>query len=98
MKMIKNIQNPRIEFSTVFNRQLKNSAREIKAAFKVTLPLFREDPNHPVLRNHALRENFEGYRSIDVTEDWRALFKEMYAGKQKVITFHRIATHKDLYE
>jgi addiction module RelE/StbE family toxin len=70
---------------------------EIKEAFRETLALFLEDPHHPFLRNHPLKEQFAGYRSIDVTDDWRAVFKESSTGDRVVITFHLIGTHKELY-
>lgn len=61
------------------------------------LELFLEDQNHTALRNYLLKEKFAGYRSIDVTDDWRAVFRETYAGERKVITFHMIGAHKELY-
>jgi hypothetical protein len=54
LKMTKTIQTPRIEFSVFFNKQLTGSTREIRVAFLETLQLFRDDPDHPSLRNHAL--------------------------------------------
>ena len=89
--------NPRIEFTDLFNRQRKNAPLEIKIAFREALALFLEDQFHPMLRNHVLREKLAGYRSIDVTEDFRAIFKETQSGKQKVIIFHKIGTHEELY-
>jgi addiction module RelE/StbE family toxin len=95
--MTKNIYNLRIEFSTAFNKQLKKAPREIKIAFQELLLLFRENTNDPTLRNHPLKEKFAGYRSINITDDWRAVFKERYVGKQRVVTFHMIGTHQQLY-
>ena len=95
--MIKNIYAPNIKFSNRFDKQLSGSPDEIIDAFFETLALFLENPNHPFLRNHALKENFSGYRSIDVTEDVRALFKETRSGEQRIITFHLIETHPQLY-
>src|SRR3954451_3851195 len=36
-------------------------------------------------------------QSIDVTEAYRALFRETYKGDQAIIVFHLIGTHKELY-
>lgn len=91
-------ETPRIEFTPFFDEQRKAAPEEVRKAFLETLSLFLEDPDHPMLRNHALKEKLAGYRSIDVTDDYRALFKESYSGERKVITFHMIGTHKDLYE
>lgn len=88
---------PRIEFTSSFDKQRKATPPEVKKAFRETLALFLEDPNHPTLRNHALKGKLAGYRSIDVTQDYRTLFKETRAGERKVITFHMIGTHEELY-
>lgn len=89
--------SPRIEFTDFFNKQRKAAPSAIKVAFRETLALFLEDPNNPYLRNHPLTGKLAGYISIDVTDDWRALFKETQTGGQKVITFHKIGTHEELY-
>jgi mRNA-degrading endonuclease YafQ of YafQ-DinJ toxin-antitoxin module len=87
----------RIEYTSLFDKQRKAAPLAIKQAFLDALALYLEDPNHPALRNHSLKREFSGYESIDVTEDWRALLKEKQTGEQKVIIFHRIGTHKELY-
>lgn len=97
LKMINKTDSPRIEFANLFNKQRKAASSVIKIAFRETLALFLEDPNNSHLRNHPLAGKLSGYRSIDVTDDWRALFKETQTSKQKVITFHKIGTHKELY-
>ena len=56
--MTKTIQTPRIEFSVFFNKQLTAAPREIRVAFLETLQLYRDDPNHPSLRNHALKDKY----------------------------------------
>ncbi len=93
--MIKNLL--RIEFSERFNKQRKEASLEVKVAFLEALELFQDNPNHPQLRNHPLKERHSGYNSIDVTEDWRALFKIRESKTQTVITFHVLGTHTQLY-
>lgn len=87
-----------IEYTVLFNKQLKNALLDIKIAFKESRELFLDNPNHPNLRNHALREKYAGYRSIDVTGDWRALFKIRKSKLKTVITFHILGTHTQLYK
>lgn len=94
---MKDENTPLIKFSNLFNKQRKALRLEIKVAFREALGLFMDDHNHPFLRNHPLREKFAGYRSIDVTEDYRAVFKEIKAEKQIVIKFYAIGTHQELY-
>src|SRR3954465_9071875 len=93
----KNKNTSDITFLDPFDKQLKNAPAEKQNAFVDTLELFLEDPHHPQLRNHELREKCAGLRSIDVTGDWRAVFKEIQSGKQKVVKFYVIGTHKQLY-
>jgi len=84
---------PRIEFTPLFNKQRKAAPLEIKQAFRDTLDLFAENPNHETLRNHPLIGKYAGFRSIDVTEDWRAL----YRSEPERIIFVEIGTHPQLY-
>lgn len=94
LKMIKTIKAPRIDFSLIFNKQLTAAPREIRVAFLETLQLFRYDPEHPSLRNHALKDRYAGFRSIDVTGDWRALYRK----ERERIIFVDLGTHDQLYE
>ena len=55
--------------------------------------LFRENPHHEALRNHLLTERYAGFRSIDVTEDWRALYRT----EHERIIFVELGTHEQLY-
>lgn len=86
-----------IRYGTRFRRQYLKADKEIKVAFAQTLEMFLEDPNHPSLRNHQLKEKFAGYRSIDITDDWRALFKIKGSKTKTVITFYILGTHTQLY-
>jgi addiction module RelE/StbE family toxin len=88
---------PHIEYSQLFIKQLKATPHEIKLAFRDALALFLEDPSAAILREHPLKKRLSGYRSIDVTTDYRALYKVKITGKQKIITFHKIGTHTKLY-
>ena len=93
LKMTKTVQAPRIEFSVFFNKHLTASTREIRVAFLETLQLFRDDPDHPSLRNHPLKDKFAEVRSIDVTGDWRALYRR----ERERIIFVELGTHDQLY-
>jgi len=98
--MINPVSNVQINLSPKFNSQLIKAPTEIKIAFDESLELFKEDPlkPHPNLRSHSLREKYTGFSSIDVTEDWRALFKIRQTKLKTVITFHILGTHTQLYE
>ncbi len=87
----------RIEFSPLFNSKLKKLPAETIIALDETLELFWENQNHKQLRRHFLKEKFAGYQSIDVTDDYRAVFREEKTENTIIIKFHTIGTHKDLY-
>ncbi len=83
----------RIEFTSLFNKQREASPLEIKIAFREALELFLENPDHEALRNHTLTKEYAGVQSIDVTEDWRALYRI----EQENIIFILLGTHEELY-
>jgi addiction module RelE/StbE family toxin len=85
--------NKLIEFSPVFKKLLAQAPAEIRVAFHEVYGLFSENPTHPSLRNHPLSGKYAGFRSIDVTGDWRAIYRE----KEDRIKFIAIGTHEKLY-
>ena len=91
--MINEKQKERIEFSPIFNKKLAKAPTEIKLAVRQALELFRENPHHEALRNYLLTERYAGFRSIDVTDDWRALYRE----EKERIMFADLGTHEELY-
>lgn len=90
---LKMINEPRIEFGPLFNKQRQAAPPEIKVAFLESLQLFRANPIHPALRNHVLKDKYAGFRSIDVTDDWRALYRI----ELERIIFVELGTHEELY-
>ena len=87
-----------IDFHKRFNEYLEKAPLEIKISFREILEVFLANPTNPILRNHPLKEQYAGYRSIDITDDWRALFKIRETKFQTVITFHILGTHTQLYK
>lgn len=95
--MIENLQ--RIDYSRKFLKQLKKAPLEIKLAYKRRFNMFIQNPYHPLLDNHALTGDWLGYRSINVTGDWRAIFVEYLSDAgTKIIIFHIIGTHSQIYK
>ena len=91
--MTSNKNTKRIEFSPFFQQQLEKVSSEIQQAFGETLEIFLENPYHPSLRNHTLTEEYSGIQSINVTDDIRALYREV----AERIIFIALGTHKELY-
>ena len=48
---------------------------------------------HPILNNHALSGEYEGYRSINITGDLRVLYRR----EGEVVIFVTIDSHSNLY-
>lgn len=73
--------------------------QKIQKAFLNRLQLFKNNPTHPQLRNHALTGKYRGLRSINITGDWRAFFREEKSTHDTIeITFVLLGTHSQLYK
>ena len=83
-----------IKYNSRFSKQYAKSNNKVKTAFNSRLKLFLQNPHQPLLRNHALTGSYKGYRSINVTGDWRAIYSE----KNGIIIFEALGTHSQLYK
>ena len=86
----------RIDFSRRFEKDLSKAPKKIKIAFKARLEIFLKDKFNQTLNNHSLTGNYKDYRSINVTGDFRAIFREFDNGE--VIYFETLGTHAQLYK
>ena len=87
-----------IRYTDNFLKQLKKSDVRIRKAFKQRLLLFIESPKDLELNNHALQKEYLGFRSIDITGDHRAIYKEVIQEDDTYIYFTSFGTHNQLYE
>ncbi len=87
-----------VKYTDNFLRQLKKSDVRIRKAFKQHLLLFVENPNDLKFNNHSLQKEHAGFRSIDITADYRAIYKEVIAEDDTYIYFTSFGTHYQLYE
>ena len=85
----------KIQYSRRFIKQLKKFPTDIREAFKERLKIFLDDKYHPILTNHPLRGDFVGCHSLNVTGNYRAIFKEFNNGE--IIIFSEIGDHHQLY-
>lgn len=76
-----------------FLKRFKKQPLKIKEKFKERLAIFMQDEFDPSLNNHYLKGKYEGYRSINVTGDIRAVFKRITHD----IIFVTIDSHSNLY-
>ena len=87
-----------VKYSPSFLAIIKKADVRIRKSFKERIDIFSKDPYHLHLNNHALKNEYQGYRSIDVTSDWRAIYEEIIIEEEITVYFIAIGTHKDLYE
>lgn len=81
-----------------FIKLLKKSDVKIRKSFKERIIKFSKNPLDPQLHDHPLKKKWYGHRSIDITADWRAIYKEIKFGEESVAYFVAIGTHKELYK
>ncbi|MBI3955810.1 HAD-IA family hydrolase [Candidatus Gottesmanbacteria bacterium] len=74
-----------VRYDRNFRKQYEKADKKIRSAFTDRLRLFRENRRHPLLHNHLLTGEYQGYRSINVTGDWRALFIEKQSVEGEVM-------------
>lgn len=87
-----------VRFSRRFAKQYDRVEPKLRAVFQERLELFMEDPFDPVLNSHSLRGKYQGYRSINVTGDWRAIYAEdIDRDGEEVIIFEALGIHSQLY-
>ena len=84
----------RVLYKKRFEREFKRLDEKVKLAFSERLELFVQDKFHPLLRNHAVDAAFPGCRSINISGDLRAIFRE----EGDVVIFMHIGTHSKLYK
>lgn len=84
-----------IEYSKNFIKQVKKAPVKVKLKLRTRMKMFKQDRFKPILNNHSLKGKYVGYRSINITGDWRAIFLEFEKGK--VVSFELLGTHSELY-
>ncbi len=86
-----------VGFHRSFEKDYKRLSVGVREQFKRHLALFMENPAHPLLRVHSLKGEYAGYATLNVTGDYRAMFRTVMEGVDGVV-FVRIGTHSELYE
>lgn len=85
----------KIKYSREFKRQYTKAPKKIKQAFKNKRNLFLKNPHNPILNNHKLKGRLKGYRSINITGDWRTIYSQP---KKDIVIFKALGTHSQLYK
>ena len=78
--------------------KLKKVDVRVRKSFYESIKRFEQNPYDLHLDNHALEGEFAGLHSIDVTNDYRAIYEEVPWGDTEPIAyFFLLGTHKELY-
>ena len=78
----------------VFVRQAKKIDRSILVHSEERLSLLVREEFHPLLNNHSLTGKYRGFRSINITGDWRLVYRRIDA---HIIYLRAVGTHHQLY-
>ncbi len=87
----------KIKYSPNFLKKFRKLNVRIRKSFNKRMTIFKDSPQDPQLGNHLLEREYLGYRSIDITADWRAVYKEAEILEETIAYFIDIGTHEQLY-
>lgn len=67
----------KIQYHPDFFKNLKKLDVKIRKSFRQRITTFLKNPYNSELNNHELKDKYQGYRSIDITADYRAIYEEI---------------------
>lgn len=89
----------KFQLSTTFREKYKNQNIRIRKAVDNALVTFYKNPSDSSLNNHPLKRNLSGFRSINITADYRAIYEELKEKDGSVFAyFANFGTHKELFQ
>jgi len=92
--MHKVIKRMVIFFSKEFKKDYKKLPKKIQIQTKKRIWFFKKNKNNPVLNNHKLHGEYDGFCSINISGNIRAIYEDL--GKDDFL-FIKIGTHSQLY-
>jgi len=84
----------KVRFHKSFTKDLRHLDKKINKAFMGRMEIFLKNPYHVKLNNHPLHGRWFGYRSINITGDFRAVYKQV---NENNVIFVTCGTHSKLY-
>lgn len=84
-----------IRFVRRFEKKFEKLPSNLRQKTSRVIEIFRKDPFHPSLHNHALAGNLAGRRAISVTNDVRIVLREFE--HYTLVLFLDIGTHNQVY-
>lgn len=85
-----------IAFARRYIKQFQKLSKQDRAAVLAALDAFQHNPFAAGLRNHPLKGEFAGCRSINASFDLRLVFKEK--GGYIEVLMLAVGTHSQLYD
>ncbi len=85
------------QLSPLFFEKLKKVDARIRKSVYEKMAIFEKNHLDASLNNHALKDKYEGFRSIDITNDYRAIYEEVPSGTETIAYFFLLGTHHELY-
>lgn len=87
-----------IKYSPAFLSKLKRVDVRVRKSVKERILLFSKNPYDLQLNNHALKREYEGYRSIDINSDYRVLYQVKQENDEEIVYYFVLfGTHYELY-
>ncbi len=83
-----------VGYSKTFLKQYAKLPAKTQVLADTKIKLWQQDASNKRLHDHALSGKYQGYRSINITGDIRALYSKR---GNTVIVFGFIGTHSQLY-
>ena len=83
-----------VDYTKRFLKQYAKLPKKIQSQTDERILLWQDKPNDPKLKDHALTGKYQGYRSINITGDIRALYRQQ---GNTLIIFSFIGSHPQLY-
>lgn len=87
----------KIVFKKSFDKSQSKLDVKIRIKLGEKLRIFSNNPLERSLNNHALVWKYHGFRSINITWDYRAIFREYPSWMYEFVEFIDIWSHSELY-
>lgn len=85
----------KVVFTKTFEKQYRLLPNKIKQKTDLIIEIFYVDPFDIVLNNHALKGKYLGYRSINISGDFRIIYKKT---DLQTYIFITLGNHSKLYK
>jgi mRNA-degrading endonuclease YafQ of YafQ-DinJ toxin-antitoxin module len=78
----------------VFDKQMDKLDKPMQRKVFERAQLLAFDPFHPLLNNHKLHHPYDGYSSINITGDWRVVYRKVGPNMYEL---RAVGTHHQLF-